>query len=104
MATNEPVRTHRKVTIGSERNFGIVFAVFFALVALGPAMHGGSTRSWALVVSASGVGAIAGGLVTMRIRAARPLAVSCVAALPFGTQTLAFGLGLPLWALLSKSF
>ena len=52
MATNEPVRTHRKVTIGSERNFGIVFAVFFALVALGPAMHGGSTRSWALVVSA----------------------------------------------------
>jgi hypothetical protein len=52
MATNEPVRTHRKVTIGSERNFGIVFAVFFALVALGPAVHGGSTRWWALVVSA----------------------------------------------------
>lgn len=51
MATNEPVRTHRKVTIGSERNFGVVFAVFFALVALAPIVHGGSTRWWALVVS-----------------------------------------------------
>lgn len=52
MATNEPVRTYRKVTIGSERNFGVVFAVFFALVALVPNVHGGSTRWWALVVSA----------------------------------------------------
>jgi MFS family permease len=63
----------------------------------------GGAKAWALVVSASGVGAIAGGLVTMRIRAGRPLAVSCVAALPFGTQTLAFGLGLPLWALVAVS-
>jgi hypothetical protein len=52
MRINEPVHIHRKVTVGSERNFGIVFAVVFALIALGPALHGGSTRWWALAVSA----------------------------------------------------
>jgi hypothetical protein len=52
MATNEPVRTYRKLTVGSDRNFGLVFAAFFALVALGPLVHGGSMRWWALVVSA----------------------------------------------------
>ncbi len=52
MTTNEPVQTYRKVTVGSERNFGIVFAAAFALIALGPTVHGGSTRWWALVVGA----------------------------------------------------
>jgi MFS family permease len=63
----------------------------------------GGPKAWATVISASGVGAIAGGLVAMRVRVRRPLVASCVAALPFGTQTLAFGLGLPLWALVAVS-
>ena len=58
----------------------------------------GGAKAWATVVSAAGIGAIMGGLVAMRVRVSRPLAASCVAALPYGTQLRAFGLRAPLWA------
>jgi Saxitoxin biosynthesis operon protein SxtJ len=48
MATNEPVVSHKKVAMGSNRSFGLVFAVFFALVALLPMTHGAPVRWWAL--------------------------------------------------------
>lgn len=48
MATNEPVVSHRKVVAGSDRSFGLVFAGFFALVALLPTLHGAPVRWWAL--------------------------------------------------------
>ena len=48
MAANEPVVSHRKVVAGSDRSFGLVFAGFFALVALLPAIHGAPVRWWAL--------------------------------------------------------
>jgi hypothetical protein len=48
MAANEPVVSHRKVVAGSDRSFGLVFAGFFALVALLPAIHGAQPRWWAL--------------------------------------------------------
>lgn len=51
MSANEPIDSRRKVIVGSERNFGIVFAAFFALVGLGPLYHGGTIRYWAIVVS-----------------------------------------------------
>lgn len=50
MVTNEPVLSHRRLTVGSERNFGIVFAVVFTLVGLFPLVHGGFVRWWALAV------------------------------------------------------
>ena len=53
MATNEPVQSHRKVVVGSERSFGIVFAVVFSVVWLGPLYHGGAPRWWSLAVSAA---------------------------------------------------
>ncbi len=34
MASNEPVISHRKVAAGSNRSFGVVFAVVFALLGL----------------------------------------------------------------------
>jgi len=51
MAPNEPVVSHRKVVVGSDRSFGLIFAGFFALVALLPATHGAPIRWWALAVS-----------------------------------------------------
>lgn len=51
MATNEPIVSHKKVTMGSNRSFGLVFAVFFALVALLPTVHGAPVRWWALAVA-----------------------------------------------------
>ncbi len=53
MATNEPVVSYRKAQIGSDRSFGLVFAGFFALVALLPLLHGGALRWWALIVAAA---------------------------------------------------
>lgn len=57
MATNEPAVSYRKVKPGSERSFGLVFAVFFAIVALLPATHGAAVRWWALAVAAAFVAA-----------------------------------------------
>ena len=37
---------------GSDRNFGLVFAAFFALVGLLPLVHGGAPRLWAFAVGA----------------------------------------------------
>ena len=50
MATHEPVRLYRRAAAGSERNFGIVFAVVFSIVAFGPAVHGGPVRWWGVVI------------------------------------------------------
>jgi hypothetical protein len=51
MATNESAVSHRRVVRGSERSFGVVFAVVFALIALFPLWWGGPVRIWALVVA-----------------------------------------------------
>ncbi|HEY1473697.1 MAG TPA: SxtJ family membrane protein [Pseudolabrys sp.] len=65
MAANEPVVSHRKVAAGSDRSFGLVFAAFFALVALLPAIHGAPVRWWAI--------AAAGAFVTIALFAPRVL-------------------------------
>jgi hypothetical protein len=53
MAPNEPVQSHRKVTVGTERNFGIVFAIVFAIIGLAQLYRGGAVRWWAIGVSAT---------------------------------------------------
>ncbi len=52
MSSNEPIISHRKVTIGSERSFGTAFAILFAATALLPWLHGRPIRLWALGVAA----------------------------------------------------
>ena len=52
MAANDLVTSHRKVVASSDRSFGLVFAGFFAFVALFPAIHGAPIRWWALIVAA----------------------------------------------------
>jgi MFS family permease len=63
----------------------------------------GGAPAWATILSAFGVGTILGGVVALRLRPRRPLLASCVAAIPYGFQTLALGLGLPLWALTANA-
>jgi MFS family permease len=73
---------------------------------LGPVMakrHYHGSVAWGLIVAASGVGSIFGGLLALRIRFRRDLLVSVIAAIPYGFQTLALGLRLPLWALIVNS-
>lgn len=50
MATNEPIQSHRNVTVGTERNFGIVFAVVFTIVGLARLYRGGDVRWWAIAI------------------------------------------------------
>jgi hypothetical protein len=49
-------RETREDRPGSERSFGIVFAVVFALVAFWPLLKGASPHWWALVVAAAFAG------------------------------------------------
>jgi hypothetical protein len=59
MASIETMHSQSEVKIGSDRNFGIVFAVVFILIATLPVMHGGTARWWALAVAAAfGVAAL----------------------------------------------
>jgi MFS family permease len=86
--------------------FGIGNFAGASLFVLGPVVAKqdlGGAWAWGLIVGASSVGAILGGLVALRLHVGRPLLGSCVAAIPYGFQTLAVGLGLPLWALVANS-
>ena len=49
---HEDFDRHGDVKVGSERGFGVVFAVVFAVVALWPLMDGAPVRLWAAVVAA----------------------------------------------------
>ncbi len=52
MSTNETTISHRKVKESSDRSFGIVFAVVFALIGAWPLLFDGRPRLWALAISA----------------------------------------------------
>ena len=53
MVASESLKSYRKVIAGSERNFGIVFAIIFAIVAFLPLYHERDIRWWAVPMSAA---------------------------------------------------
>ena len=53
MATNEPAVSHRATVRGSDRSFGVVFAVVFFIIGIWPALWGHLPRWWALAVAAA---------------------------------------------------
>jgi MFS family permease len=87
--------------------FGIGNFAGASLFVLGPVVakrYLGGAWTWSVLVSMFGAGAIVGGLLALRWRPKRPLLTSCVAAIPYGSQTLAMGLHLPWQALAVVSF
>lgn len=46
------IKGNTEVTMGSDRSFGLVFAVVFLIVALFPLWGGGDLRVWALALAA----------------------------------------------------
>jgi predicted membrane metal-binding protein len=52
VAANETIVARRKVAAGSDRQFGLVFAVVFAIIAIWPLPFGGSVRGWAAIIAA----------------------------------------------------
>jgi hypothetical protein len=53
MSVNEPIVQRRQVTAGSNRAFGIVFAVVFGVIGLWPLVFGGRPPRWWAVVPAA---------------------------------------------------
>ena len=84
--------------------FGIANFASMSVNVLGPLVskeHYGGARAWAFAISAFGVGTILGGLVALRIRPARPLFVSCVAAVPLALPPFGWAFEVPLAALIA---
>jgi hypothetical protein len=52
VTAGETANVQRDVQIGSERSFGIVFCVVFALVGIWPWLFGGQVRLWSLALAA----------------------------------------------------
>jgi hypothetical protein len=47
----EPSRNRRAIEMGSDRNFGLVFAIVFAIIAFWPLTKGEVPRLWAILVA-----------------------------------------------------
>jgi MFS family permease len=87
--------------------FGIGNLVFACWPVLGPAIFDeerGGAKDWATIVTVSGIGAVAGGLLAMRIRPPRPLVGSIVAASPLVLPLVLLALDAPVWLLCFASF
>jgi hypothetical protein len=52
VASHERLTVEDDVRVGSNRSFGITFAVVFAIIGLFPLVHGGQIRLWALACAA----------------------------------------------------
>lgn len=52
VASHERLTEEDDVRVGSNRSFGITFAVVFAIIGLFPLLHGGQIRLWALACAA----------------------------------------------------
>lgn len=87
--------------------FGLGNLAFAAQGVLGPAVAEaelGGAGAWAAILTAGGVGSVAGGLLALRIRPARPLAASVIAAAPFGLTLAALAVPAPVWLLAAVAF
>lgn len=49
--------SHTEVKIGSEKSFGIVFAIVFAIIGIWPVVNGGGVRFWAMGIAILFIGA-----------------------------------------------
>jgi MFS family permease len=87
--------------------FGIANFAAMAYSVLGPVIAKqdlGGAAAWATLVSAGGLGAVAGGIVVLRIRPSRPLVVSVVTAAGLVLQPLAIAFAPPVAVLAPISF
>jgi MFS family permease len=69
--------------------------VFFIVGAYVAKTELGGASAWALIASAFGFGAVAGGIVVLRLRPRRPLRVACVGFALFGIPPALLALGVP---------
>ena len=89
-------------------SFGLFQLTYFpALLVLGPTVAKdslGGAAGWGTIIAAEGAGAVIGGLLALRVRAARPLVVSELLVVPSGFLLFALAAPLPLVAIAGVGF
>lgn len=95
--------TSRSWLVAVVVGFGFFQLSFFpALLVLGPYVAKtqlGGPGAWGIILSVEAAGALAGGLVALRVRFSRPLVAMLVLVVPAGAELLLLGLGAPVWAI-----
>ena len=87
--------------------FGIGNLAFAGWIVLGPAIADerlGGAGPWAVILTAGGVGAVAGGVLAIRVRPRRPLVACVLAATLISLQTLALALEASTWLVSVSAF
>lgn len=89
-------------------SFGLFQLTYFpALLVLGPTVakdHLGGAAGWGTLIAVEAIGAVAGGLLALRVRVARPLVVGELAVVPSGFLLLALAVPLPLVSIAAVGF
>jgi len=84
--------------------FGIANCASTSIFVLGPLIairHYSGARTWTALVVSFAVGTIVGGVIALRFRPGRPLAASCIAAVPIALQPLGLALMPPVEVLVA---
>ena len=87
--------------------FGLGNLTFAGWNVLGPAIADerlGGAGAWAVILTASGIGAVTGGVAAIRIRPVRPMVACVLAAMLISLQTLSLALGAPTWLIAVAAF
>jgi hypothetical protein len=89
-------------------SFGLFQLTYFpALLVLGPTVARdelGGAAGWGVIIAVQAVGAVAGGLLALRVRVTRPLVVSELVVVPSGFLLLALAVPLPVVAIAAVGF
>jgi len=59
MQTHETVTSFRKISLGSNRRFGLAFGALFAILGLWPLFHQAGSPKWALIALSTAILAVA---------------------------------------------
>jgi MFS family permease len=98
----------RRWVVAIIASFGLFQLTYFpALLVLGPTVakeNLGGAAGWGTIIAAQGAGAVVGGLLALRVRAARPLVMSELLVVPSGFLLLALAAPLPLVAIAAVGF
>ncbi|MGH6819301.1 MAG: hypothetical protein ACREDU_00380 [Methylocella sp.] len=59
MQTHETIASFRKISLGSNRNFGLAFGILFAILGLWPVFHQAGSPKWTLIALSTAILAVA---------------------------------------------
>lgn len=83
------------LNLGAHAMWNLAIAAFFVLGPIVATDHLGGASAWGLIGASMGAGAIAGGLLALRLTPRRPLVVANLVLIPSAVQLLALAVPLP---------